>query len=69
MFCTHGTVYVSLDGGHTWPTRRLVVPGEFAYSSLVQLPDETIGLFYEARNHKDIKLAKFTLDWLLRKRK
>jgi sialidase-1 len=62
---THGTVYVSFDGGKTWPHKRLVVPGLFAYSSLVQLPDGAIGLFYEARSHKDIVLARFGLDWLM----
>jgi len=64
---THGTVYVSLDGGKTWPHKRVVVPGLFAYSSLVQLADGKIGLFYESRNHKDIVLARFELDWLMQK--
>jgi len=62
---THGTVYASLDGGKTWPIRRCLVPGEFAYSSLAVLPDGHIGLFYEARNHRDIKLVRFTLVWLI----
>lgn len=62
---THGTVYVSFDEGKTWPTQKLVVPGEFAYSSLVELADGRIGLFYESRGHKDIVLARFDLNWLL----
>jgi len=62
---THGTVYVSRDGGRTWPIRRLVVPGLFAYSSLMELPDGRIGLFYETRGHLDIELVRFTVDWLL----
>ena len=62
---THGTVYASLDGGKTWPIRRCLVPGAFAYSSLAVLPDGHIGLFYEARNHRDIKLVRFTLAWLI----
>jgi len=62
---THGTVYVSFDGGKTWPHQKLIVEAEFAYSSLAELPDKTIGLFYETNSHKDIKLVKFTLDWLL----
>jgi len=62
---THGTVYVSFDGGSTWPHKKVVATGLFAYSSLVQFADGMIGLFYESRNHKDIVLARFGLDWLL----
>ena len=62
---THGTVYVSFDNGKTWPHSRVVVPEEFAYSSLNQLAGNSIGLFYEAHGHKNIRLARFTLGWLL----
>jgi len=62
---TQGTVYVSFDGGKTWPRTKLIVPAEFAYSSLMQLPDGKIGLFYEGAGYKTIELARFTLDWLL----
>ena len=65
---THGTVYVSLDGGQTWPQSKLIVPTEFAYSSLMQLPDGKIGLFYEGRDYKTIELVRFTLSWLLNER-
>ncbi len=62
---THGTVYVSFDGGKTWPHKKLVFKEAFAYSSLMQLPDGDISLFFEANGHKNIKVAKFSLDWLL----
>lgn len=62
---THGTVYVSFDGGHTWPQRKLVVPGAFAYSSLIELPDGNIGLFYESEGYREVCLARFSLPWLL----
>jgi len=62
---THGTVYVSFDGGESWPLSKVVVPEEFAYSSLIHLDDGTIGLFYEANGHKNIRLARFPLEWLL----
>ena len=61
---THGTVYVSLDKGNTWPINKVVVKEEYAYSSLVNLPDGNIGLFYEANGHKNIRLARFSLGWL-----
>ena len=60
----NGVVFVSSDGGRTWPVRKLIVPDQFAYSSLVELPDGTIGLFYEAKDHRDILLIKFSPDWL-----
>jgi sialidase-1 len=62
---THGTVYVSFDGGRTWPLHKLVVPSAFAYSSLMQLPDDMIGLFYESAGYAKIELVRFSLDWLL----
>ncbi len=60
----NGVVFASMDGGKTWPLRKLIVPDLFAYSSLMQLRDGSIGLFYEARDHKDIMLVKFSVDWL-----
>ena len=65
----NGVVFASFDNGKTWPVRKLVVPDLFAYSSLIKLPDGTIGLFYEANDHKDVKLVKFSLDWLFSKTK
>lgn len=62
---THGVVSVSFDGGETWPHTKLVVESEFAYSSLIVLPNGDIGLFYEARNHLDIDMVTFALSWLL----
>jgi sialidase-1 len=63
---THGTVYVSFNEGLTWPVKKLVIEGQFDYSSLMELPDNSIGLFYETNSHKDIKLVKFNLDWLMK---
>lgn len=62
---THGTVYISFDSGKTWPRRRLVVESGFAYSSLMTLPDGMIGLFYETEGYRQIRLVRFSLDWLL----
>lgn len=62
-----GTVWVSFDGGDTWPLKRLVDEGNFAYSSLsVGRPgtpsDGWIYLFYEGRG--DARMARFNLAWL-----
>jgi sialidase-1 len=59
-----GTVFLSYDEGATWPVRRVLVPGKFAYSCLVALPDGTIGCLYEADGTRKIAFARLTLDWL-----
>jgi hypothetical protein len=62
----------SEDGGKTWPIKRLVEAGPFAYSSLAAgrpaTPSEGwIYLLYEAGGHPDSNghLARFNLAWLL----
>lgn len=59
---THGTVYASLDGGRTWPNKKTLVDGTFAYSSLVQLHDGRIALIYESENHKHLDLMRFRVE-------
>jgi sialidase-1 len=56
---SNGVVYVSKDGGRTWPIRNEIVRGFFAYSALVQLKAETIGLFYEANHYQEIRFIEF----------
>jgi sialidase-1 len=60
----NGTVFVSYDEGTTWPVRRVLCAGRFAYSCLTKLPDGTIGCLYEADGTSRIVFARFTLDWL-----
>jgi sialidase-1 len=60
----NGTVFVSYDEGATWPVKRVLCEGPFAYSVLTKLPDGTIGCLYEADDMKRIVFARFTLDWL-----
>lgn len=62
-----GTVWASFDGGKTWPVKRLVEKGDFAYSSLNAGRPGTksegwIYLNYESRG---CKVARFNLSWLL----
>lgn len=62
-----GTVWASFDGGKTWPVKRLVDEGRFAYSSLAAgrtgTPSEgLIYLFYESEG--GAKMARFNLAWL-----
>lgn len=62
-----GTVWASFDGGKTWPLKRLVDGGSFAYSSLAAGREGTPGegliyLLYESDG--GAKIARFNLAWL-----
>jgi sialidase-1 len=61
------TVYLSRDGGKTWPVSKLVDARPSAYSCLTALPDGGIGLLYECGDTHaaaELMFARFTLDWL-----
>lgn len=64
----NGHVWVSFDGGETWPIKKLVDEGSFGYSSMTIGRSNTaseglIYLFYESDGGG--KIAKFNLQWLL----
>lgn len=59
-----GTIYASYDEGKTWPVKKLLYPGSFAYSVLTALPDGTIGCLFETDGANRIVFARFTSDWL-----
>ncbi len=61
------TVRLSLDGGRTWPTSRVLHPGPAAYSCPAILPDGAIGVLYECgdeHRYERLRFARFGLDWL-----
>ena len=61
------TVRLSYDEGVSWPISRVVHEGPAAYSSLVVLPDKTIGVLFERGDrspYERITLARLTLEWL-----
>lgn len=60
----NGTVYLSNDDGVTWPAKRVLWPGGFAYSVLTKLPDGAVGCLFEADNYGRIVFARFPLAWL-----
>ena len=64
----NGTIYLSTDDGQTWPVKKTLVTGNFAYSNLVELPDGTLGCVFETDNHQHITFARFTMDWLMEAR-
>jgi len=61
----NGVIYVSSDGGKTWPVFKQVIPGAFAYSAIVQLDAETIGLFYETNHHKTINFLTIPINQII----
>ena len=67
----NGTVWASFDGGKTWPVKRVVDAGGFAYSSLAAgikgTPSEGyIYLLYEdgGHPHSTGKVVRFNMAWL-----
>jgi sialidase-1 len=63
----HGTVWASFDGGKTWPLKRLVNEGAFAYSSLnVGRPGtKSEGWIYLLSEGAGGEMWRFNLSWLL----
>ena len=68
------TVYLSSDGGQTWPISRQVYNGYSAYSALEVLDNGTIGIIVEegkwdanlsGTDGFNLAYYNFTLDWLL----
>lgn len=64
----HGTAWASFDGGKTWPVKRLVVAGRFAYSSITSGRPGTksegqVYLHFESSGGSTV--ARFNLSWLL----
>jgi len=61
------TVRVSYDEGESWPVARTIHEGPAAYSSLVVLSDQSIGLLFERGEkslYERITFSRFTLEWL-----
>ena len=66
-----GTVWVSFDGGKSWPLKRQVFKGNFAYSSMNAGRPGTksegwIYLLFEGGPQGGATIARFTLSWLLK---
>ena len=65
----HGTVWASIDGGKTWPVKRLVYEGKFAYSSLTAGRPGTksegwVYLHFEGGPDGGSTVGRFNLSWL-----
>ncbi len=60
----NGTVRLSYNEGKTWPVAKTIYAGEYAYSSLVVLPNKTVGCLFERDRYKKITFVHFSLEWL-----
>jgi sialidase-1 len=61
----NGTIFVSEDQGKTWAKSKIIEPGLFAYSCLVELPDSSVGCLYEAEDMSKILWTKISVRSLL----
>ena len=73
---TNGTVRIGLlneNGTHSngrtkyeidWKYNQTVVPGSFAYSSISQLSNGNIGLFYEGATNLSVDFVQMNIDYL-----
>ena len=61
----HGTVWLSLDDGATWPVKRELWPVGFAYSVPTRLADGMVGVLFEADNYQRIIFARFPIEWVV----
>ncbi|MCB0657392.1 MAG: exo-alpha-sialidase [Saprospiraceae bacterium] len=60
----HLVLKASPDAGKTWTESRLVWEGDAAYSDLVQVNGEQIGLFFEKGNQGGLFFTAVTWSWL-----
>ena len=56
-----GTMWISRDGGATWPEKVLFEPKGFAYSVPVALDAGKVGVLYETAGYKSIVFAPVSL--------
>ena len=64
MTRSNGTIHLSRDDGATWPVKRVLWPGSFAYSVLTKLPNGNVGCLFETDNYGRIVFVRFPVSWL-----
>ncbi|MGV9189043.1 sialidase family protein [Arcanobacterium canis] len=62
-FRGRGVIRVSYDEGKTWAHNKVFRPRHYVYQCMTQMPDQTIGLFWE-REIQGLYLTKLPLEWL-----
>jgi len=64
MSRSNGTLHVSYDDGLSWPRKRVLCPGGFAYSVLTKLGDGTVGCLFETENYGRMIFARVPMAWI-----
>ncbi|MBL9138170.1 MAG: exo-alpha-sialidase [Verrucomicrobiales bacterium] len=59
-----GTIHLSFDDGRTWPLKRVLWPGSFAYSVLTRLADGRVGCLFETDGANRIVFGRFPIQWI-----
>jgi sialidase-1 len=59
-----GTIYLSTDDGATWPIKKELWPGAYAYSVLTRLADGQVGCLFEADGYQRCVFAHFPIEWV-----
>jgi sialidase-1 len=62
---SNGTIFISRDGGETWPQKRVIYPEYFGYSCLTVLPDGRIGCLFERADTAITSFGAYDIEWLL----
>lgn len=63
----NGTICRSYDGGETWPVKKVLCEGCFAYSCLTRLKDGSVGMLSETGKknpYETVTFTRFSMDWL-----
>lgn len=61
---SNGTLRLSLDEGKTWPHKKTIYDGGFAYSCMTRLPNDQVGILFERDGYKAISFKAASLAWL-----
>lgn len=61
----NGTLFLSRDGGKTWPDKRVIYPGGFGYSCLTRLSENRVGCLFERDDCRFISFAVFDVESLI----
>jgi len=49
-----------------WSSPKVIYEGEAAYSSMTQLSNGNVGIFYEADNYNSNIFKSLSIDWIMR---
>jgi sialidase-1 len=66
---TSGKICLSYDEGKTWPVKKVLGQGCFAYSCLTRLKDGSVGILYETGKnnpYETVTFTRFPMEWLER---